>query len=197
MIFNGCMAPWPAGEVGHPSRVMTKDITLVVTDTEGNPLTNATIAINEEDPNPVGDSPVAIQEGALYSLDAPWRYPVRFRIDAGLDNLKKLHISLDHLVWPNKTCHEGGRKLKGKLYSENEAPIENGVIEVLDRQASTDDSGAFNLCFAVHHDQSQALLIAKSATSNYRMRMTLVKNGNSDTLLDVFLDDSTDMIDPK
>lgn len=198
LLMSGCLAPWPGRDGQNTALVYRKEIVLEVTNPGGDLLSNATLATGDHEPSIITTEPVFWEEGTMYTLDAGNYYrETRFRINAGLTPLHTLRISLDHLLWPNKTCHEGGRKLEGKLYIENEAPIENGVIEVKDRQAFTDDSGAFNRSYAVLHDQSQATPITKTSSSTYRMQITLVKNGDTDTLLDVFPDDSSNMIDPK
>lgn len=173
-------------------------IFLKVTKPNGVTLIGYTLATGDDAISAITTDPVQIMEGTMYTLDAGNYYrAIRFRIDAGLTHLHTLRISLDHVIWPNKSCFDKGRKLKGKLYSENEAVVEGGIIRVADREATTDQSGRYNRCFPVHYDQSQSILIAKSATSAYRLLMTLVKNGDTDTLLDVFPDDSTDMIETK
>lgn len=196
-LFSGCLAPWPSQEGQTSTMMYSKTIHLKVTGTDGVPLENYTLLTENNEPVDVVADSLVLQEGALYTLDASWRNPVRFRIDSGLTNLHTLRISLDHQLWSNKSCFDEGRKLKGTLYSEYGVEVEGGIIKVAGRVANTDEEGRYNRCFPVQYDQSQSVFIAKSATSSYRMQMTLVKNGDSDTLLDVFLDDSTDMIDPK
>ncbi|MCO6485933.1 MAG: hypothetical protein J5I41_09200 [Saprospiraceae bacterium] len=196
--FSGCLTPWPGNGGQNTALVYQKPIRLVVTNPDGESLTDATLSAGDEDAVSISTDPVVITEGTMYTLDAGNLYrEIRFRIDTGLTNLHTLRISLDHVIWPNKSCYDEGRKLKGNLYSENGAVVEGGIIRIEDRVANTDEEGRYNRCFPVHYDQSQSVFIAKSATSSYRMGMTLVKNGDTDTLLDVFLDDSTDMIDPK
>lgn len=198
LLLSGCLAPWPGRDGQNTALEYRKEIVLEVTNPGGGLLSNATLATGDHEPSIITTKPAFWEEGTMYTLDAGNYYrETRFRINAGLTPLHTLRISLDHLLWPNKTCHDEGRKLKGKLYSENGAEVEGGIIRIEDRVANTDEEGRYNLCFPVHYDRSQSVFIAKSATNSYGMGMTLVKNGDTDTLLDVFPDDSTYMIETK